>query len=169
MPYSTAWPLVTCVQTTQESSPRIDSGAQASETNLLQLVRMAFFGKKTILSSVVTCFLAAPVNGGWGEWGTWKCEASCGKSSVQHRTRICNNPTPLDGGSDCVGDRVEEKKEECKSGTTCTCSDGSSSCPNWKTSGYCNPGNRYASWMKANCATTCGFCPSKNFNYAHFV
>jgi len=39
-----------------------------------------------------------PVNGGWSPWG--RCSVSCGGGS---RTRTCTDPTPANGGDDCVG------------------------------------------------------------------
>uniref|UniRef100_A0A673IWW5 Thrombospondin-1 n=1 Tax=Sinocyclocheilus rhinocerous TaxID=307959 RepID=A0A673IWW5_9TELE len=45
-----------------------------------------------------------PINGGWGPWSPWDtCSATCG-GGVQNRKRLCNNPVPVYGGKDCVGD-----------------------------------------------------------------
>jgi len=42
----------------------------------------------------------------WGEWGQWSaCNAKTGR---KQRTRQCNNPTPLNGGSDCPGSSTDE-------------------------------------------------------------
>ena len=43
------------------------------------------------------------VNGGFSKWSTYsKCTVSCGGGS-QERTRLCNNPEPRHGGSECIG------------------------------------------------------------------
>jgi len=42
-----------------------------------------------------------PVNGAWGEWGSWSsCNTLTGK---RNRTRLCNDPKPLNGGASCPG------------------------------------------------------------------
>uniref|UniRef100_A0A8C2F9G0 Thrombospondin-1 n=1 Tax=Cyprinus carpio TaxID=7962 RepID=A0A8C2F9G0_CYPCA len=44
-----------------------------------------------------------PISGGWGPWSPWDtCSATCG-GGVQNRKRLCNNPVPMYGGKDCVG------------------------------------------------------------------
>ncbi|XP_057291426.1 hemicentin-1-like isoform X2 [Hydractinia symbiolongicarpus] len=50
-----------------------------------------------------------PVDGGFGDWSNYSlCSKTC-DGGVQMRTRECNNPTPLAGGKDCVGLRVENR------------------------------------------------------------
>ncbi|KAL4222956.1 ADAM metallopeptidase with thrombospondin type 1 motif [Mactra antiquata] len=45
-----------------------------------------------------------PINGGWGPWGTYlPCSVTCGPG-VRNRYRMCNNPTPSNGGQPCVGE-----------------------------------------------------------------
>ncbi|OZC09108.1 death domain protein [Onchocerca flexuosa] len=73
------------------------------------------------------------VNGEWAEWSSWNgnCKVDCGqlkqeiirrRSGTVHtklddiwpklvRRRTCNNPAPLNGGSDCLGD--PEQTNEC--------------------------------------------------------
>ncbi|KAH8268722.1 hypothetical protein KR018_000031, partial [Drosophila ironensis] len=51
------------------------------------------------------------VNGGWGPWGEWsECSAQCG-GGFRMRRRECNDPTPLNGGTECPGCRLDY--EEC--------------------------------------------------------
>ena len=47
------------------------------------------------------------VNGNWGEWSDYgECSRSC-DGGQQIRTRQCDNPVPLNGGDDCVGEDAE--------------------------------------------------------------
>ncbi|XP_049938890.1 A disintegrin and metalloproteinase with thrombospondin motifs 12-like [Schistocerca serialis cubense] len=46
-----------------------------------------------------------PVNGGWGEWGSWsECTRTCG-AGISTIERECNNPIPKFGGKYCLGER----------------------------------------------------------------
>ncbi|KAK3735236.1 hypothetical protein QZH41_008430, partial [Actinostola sp. cb2023] len=38
------------------------------------------------------------------------------------------------------------------------CADQSQHCSGWKASGYCDASSQWHSYMKSNCAKTCGFC-----------
>ena len=51
------------------------------------------------------------VNGGWGAWTSW---STCGDNCQKTRSRRCNNPAPVNGGQNCVGDRT----------TSIACTDG---------------------------------------------
>ncbi|XP_053396764.1 SCO-spondin-like isoform X2 [Mercenaria mercenaria] len=49
-----------------------------------------------------------PVDGGWSLWSDWDtCSKSCGGGGYQSRNRTCNNPFPLFGGLECVGDSID--------------------------------------------------------------
>ena len=51
------------------------------------------------------------VNGGWGAWTSW---STCGDNCQKTISRRCNNPAPVNGGQNCVGDRT----------TSIACTDG---------------------------------------------
>ncbi|XP_022803230.1 uncharacterized protein LOC111340621 [Stylophora pistillata] len=47
------------------------------------------------------------VDGGWSNWGAWNpCPVTCGGAN-QIRFRMCTNPTPSNGGNNCVGVPLE--------------------------------------------------------------
>ena len=49
------------------------------------------------------------VNGGWGSWSSWSsCSVTCG-GGQRTRQRLCNNPAPSGGGSDCVGSSNDQQ------------------------------------------------------------
>lgn len=49
------------------------------------------------------------VNGNWGPWSPWgTCTLTCG-GGVQTRKRLCNDPEPLHGGKECVGDAIDRQ------------------------------------------------------------
>ena len=46
------------------------------------------------------------MDGAWGSWGHWRdCSATCGDGQ-QLRDRICDNPTPVFGGSLCASNQI---------------------------------------------------------------
>ena len=55
-------------------------------------------------------FMKESIDGGFGKWSRYsKCSQSCG-GGIQTRTRKCDNPAPLNGGADCVGERTETRQ-----------------------------------------------------------
>lgn len=49
------------------------------------------------------------MDGGWGNWNEWsKCSRSCG-GGISIQSRQCDHPTPANGGSFCVGERIRYK------------------------------------------------------------
>ena len=46
------------------------------------------------------------VPGGWGNWGNWtKCSKTCG-IGIQTRKRVCDSPSPRNGGKNCTGEMI---------------------------------------------------------------
>ena len=44
-----------------------------------------------------------PIQGGWTSWtNTSACSSQCA-DGTQTRARSCTNPTPANGGEDCIG------------------------------------------------------------------
>ncbi|KAJ8304925.1 hypothetical protein KUTeg_018508 [Tegillarca granosa] len=61
------------------------------------------------------------VDGHWSEWGNWSdCFGECG-IGIKTRRRLCNNPTPDNGGLNCSGEATEMDK--CFSGDCLVCND----------------------------------------------
>ena len=49
------------------------------------------------------------MNGGWGSWSSWSsCSVTCG-GGQRTRQRLCNNPTPSGGGSNCIGSNNDQQ------------------------------------------------------------
>ncbi|CAH1774571.1 unnamed protein product [Owenia fusiformis] len=57
-----------------------------------------------------------PVDGGWSEWINGTCDANCGVGKLP-RSRLCNNPQPQYGGSDCFGESYDSIP--CDTGINC--------------------------------------------------
>ncbi|XP_013785348.1 semaphorin-5B-like [Limulus polyphemus] len=52
-----------------------------------------------------------PVDGKWSKWSAWsECNVKCG-GGYQVRHRKCNNPSPKNGGLECIG--CATQKQEC--------------------------------------------------------
>ncbi|XP_055872276.1 uncharacterized protein LOC106067928 isoform X2 [Biomphalaria glabrata] len=77
------------------------------------------------------------VNGGWSVWTEWHCQ-DCLDTRV-FRTRDCNNPSPLEGGRNCYGGRLEAKFGQCYTEITCP-----EDCPLY--------------YWSSNCSKTCFNC-----------
>ncbi|XP_070553598.1 uncharacterized protein [Ptychodera flava] len=57
------------------------------------------------------------VDGAWGEWAAWTaCTVTCGEG-IKSRYRLCDSPTPANGGSDCEGHSVENTR--CRAAKEC--------------------------------------------------
>ncbi|XP_059168897.1 uncharacterized protein LOC131950686 [Physella acuta] len=58
------------------------------------------------------------VDGQWGEWGPWECEAPCGVSPFISR-RACNKPAPQRMGAPCTGHHIKKNKALCRALGAC--------------------------------------------------
>ena len=57
-------------------------------------------------------WLDAPftVDGQWGPFGSWSsCSQTCG-GGIRTRQRACDNPPPSNGGENCKGKKIEQRK-----------------------------------------------------------
>ncbi|KAJ8669558.1 hypothetical protein QAD02_000817, partial [Eretmocerus hayati] len=49
------------------------------------------------------------IDGSWGEWSAWsECSRSCG-AGISITERVCNHPSPANGGKFCIGERRRYK------------------------------------------------------------
>ena len=57
------------------------------------------------------------VNGNWGWWGNWThCTKTCiGGTRIRYRT--CDNPSPVNGGSPCLG--LDTETGSCSTAISC--------------------------------------------------
>ena len=52
--------------------------------------------------------LSVAVDGSWGDWSQWSdCSRTCGGVGSQARIRLCDSPSPSNGGADCPGKNAE--------------------------------------------------------------
>lgn len=80
------------------------------------------FVLKTPVEILFVCLFTVntvPVKGHWGRWGPWtKCSRTCGQG-YRTRSRQCDDPRPLYGGTFCSGTLVQlepcQLKKTCKS------------------------------------------------------
>ena len=62
-----------------------------------------------VIPNSMTCLI--PVDGQWTDWVMWSvCTATCG-GGQRTRQRSCQNPPPIFGGADCVGEATQA--EDC--------------------------------------------------------
>ncbi|GMT24420.1 hypothetical protein PFISCL1PPCAC_15717 [Pristionchus fissidentatus] len=50
------------------------------------------------------CPLDCSLDGGWSEWEGW---SECSSLCISKRQRSCTQPSPLNGGNDCGGERID--------------------------------------------------------------
>ncbi|XP_076218773.1 complement component C6 isoform X2 [Aptenodytes patagonicus] len=77
-----------------------------SGTECLCLCQAGTYGKNC--ETRAPGYKSVAVDGRWGCWSEW---SSCDASFKTRRTRECNNPSPMNGGKPCEGEREEE--EDC--------------------------------------------------------
>ncbi len=66
------------------------------------------------LAAADICYSAA-VDGGWSDWVNGTCTETCGDGLLD-QIRACDNPSPANGGQNCVGD-VNQAILPCNDGT----------------------------------------------------
>ena len=72
-----------------------------------------------ILSFQSVVFVSKITDGGWSNWSAWSsCSATCYNGTTTH-SRLCNNPTPQNGGTTCSG--VSQEKINCNVGPCIIC------------------------------------------------
>ncbi|XP_067656112.1 SCO-spondin-like isoform X2 [Haliotis asinina] len=70
-------------------------------------------------SQIRNCGLpTCAVDGGFNQWSQWSlgpCPATCGSGFTRSATRfrICNSPTPRDGGANCTGEFTQSTNRNC--------------------------------------------------------
>ncbi|KAK6167466.1 hypothetical protein SNE40_021487 [Patella caerulea] len=80
--------------------------------------------------------ITVKVNGGWSTWSYTSCSVTCGQG-IRTRFRHCNNPTPANGGTNCIGEgsgNIDCNVEECLE--------------------LVNGG--WSNWTYTSCSVTCG-------------
>ncbi|CAH1798305.1 unnamed protein product, partial [Owenia fusiformis] len=71
---------------------------------------MAFLSAVVMLLAMPVLTTALIVDGRPGEWTTWSpCSKTC-EGGVQFRKRLCDNPAPANGGSDCLPEELLESR-----------------------------------------------------------
>nr|XP_034336663.1 thrombospondin-1 isoform X4 [Crassostrea gigas] len=107
------------------------------------------------------------VNGGWSEWSSSPCSATCG-DGTKHETRSCTNPAPLHGGRNCEGDSVRVTPchtgqcPKCTDDQHCSCTAGMiGHCRDvtFERKCECTPlpiNGGWSEWSSSPCSATCG-------------
>uniref|UniRef100_A0A8C6DPR2 Hemicentin-1 n=1 Tax=Moschus moschiferus TaxID=68415 RepID=A0A8C6DPR2_MOSMO len=78
------------------------AAAQKEDTSEYECVARNLMG-----SVLVRVPIIVQVPGGFSQWSAWRpCSVTCGKG-IQKRSRLCNNPSPANGGKPCQGSDSE--------------------------------------------------------------
>ncbi len=120
-------------------------------------------GSTDIKAGSVTVNSLAPVDGGWTAFGPYgACTVPCG-GGTQTATRTCTNPTPANGGAQCVGSATQVQACNTQACALPPCLNGATNPPTCNT---CSAGQTFAFGVcYANCTNgatnppTCNSCP----------
>ncbi|XP_067654843.1 SCO-spondin-like isoform X1 [Haliotis asinina] len=102
-------------------------------------------------NSTRNCGLApCPIDGGYSIWSPWNnpsCSASCGLGITRTfvRSRVCNNPSPSNGGTNCTGPSVEFDTRSCNL-NPCPIHGGLT---------------QWSQWTNPDCLVSCGVTATK--------
>ncbi|XP_055275069.1 hemicentin-1 isoform X4 [Moschus berezovskii] len=78
------------------------AAAQKEDTSEYECVARNLMGSVLVRVPVIV-----QVPGGFSQWSAWRpCSVTCGKG-IQKRSRLCNNPSPANGGKPCQGSDSE--------------------------------------------------------------
>ncbi|XP_044798653.2 hemicentin-1 isoform X3 [Bubalus bubalis] len=78
------------------------AAAQKEDTSEYECVARNLMGSVLVRVPVIV-----QVPGGFSQWSAWTpCSVTCGKG-IQKRSRLCNNPSPANGGKPCQGSDSE--------------------------------------------------------------
>ncbi|KAI4563342.1 hypothetical protein MJT46_010951, partial [Ovis ammon polii x Ovis aries] len=87
------------------------AAAQKEDTSEYECVARNLMGSVLVRVPVIvqetkySVLFAVP--GGFSQWSAWRpCSVTCGKG-IQKRSRLCNNPSPANGGKPCQGSDSE--------------------------------------------------------------
>ncbi|XP_021354696.1 neurogenic locus notch homolog protein 1-like, partial [Mizuhopecten yessoensis] len=84
-----------------------DCEDNSCENNLMCIDEIGGYTCKCDINFKGDCCEIAVVDGSWSSWGNWSvCSSTCG-NGTSTRKRLCNNPTPDNGGNDCLGEATE--------------------------------------------------------------
>ncbi|XP_043342030.1 hemicentin-1 isoform X3 [Cervus canadensis] len=78
------------------------AAAQKEDTSEYECVARNLMGSVLVRVPVIV-----QVPGGFSQWSAWRpCSVTCGRG-IQKRSRLCNNPSPANGGKPCQGSDSE--------------------------------------------------------------